>query len=234
MFVQTVSDARAILGGDVLGPAEIAATFGGAAAGDGPSIPFTRDELSAAHAGGEMLVLRVARVGDTPLTIRHMTERHPAAFDAKLLHQVGYQLKDEWGIALEPLAATEICTPGWALVRKSILDDSRNLPYDAQDEPLHSYAGTLAYVRAAHTEGVPRVAVARRSAVEAVYDTLLYFAVHKVRLLEKAWDWTSSRTIDGGYLNVGGFGPRGMQILSFSKAVRHGGLGVCPARRRVA
>jgi hypothetical protein len=64
--------------------------------------------------------------------------------------------------------------------------------------------------------------------VEGVYDTLLCFLARKVRLLEHSWDWSRSATLDGGYLNVGGFGATGMQILSFSRAIRHGRLGVCP------
>jgi len=68
----------------------------------------------------------------------------------------------------------------------------------------------------------------RRRAVEAVYDTVLSFAARGQRRLVKTWDWTSSVTLDGGIVNVGGFGERGLQILAFSPAVRHGALGVCP------
>jgi hypothetical protein len=116
---------------------------------------------------------------------------------------------------LEPLAATDTCTFGWALVRKEILDETRNLAYDEQDEVVTRH----------------RVDVRRRTAVEAVYDTLLHFGARHARLLETTWDWTKSRTVDGGYLNVGGFGSTGLQILSFSRAVRHAALGVCPTRQ---
>jgi hypothetical protein len=44
------------------------------------------------------------------------------------------------------------------------------------------------------------------------------------------WDWSSSRTIDGGFLNLGRFNDAGMQVFSYSRAVRHGQLGVCPTR----
>ena len=217
----SVQDARAILGGDVLGPEEAAAAFG--AHPRATAIPFCREDLVGAATRGEMLVLRVSQgENDTPLTLLRMVERFPEAFDQKLVRQMGYQLKDDWGIVNEPLAATLTCAPGWALVRKEILDESRNLTYDQQEAVLRHYAEHSAAV-----VGTMR----RRSGVEAVYDTLLYFVVRKVRLLTRSWDWSGSRTIDGGYLNVGGFGDRGMQILSFSRAVRHGGLGVCPTRQ---
>jgi len=217
-----VDEARALLGDDVLGAAEVVAAFGGAVAAvrDRP-IPFSEAELVAARDRGEMLVLRAAHnqqgVG---VTLLHMIERFPELFDQKLLRQVGYQLKDEWGILLEPLAATETCTDGWALVRKDILAETRNLPFDDQEPALRRYA-----------EQVRQEAVRRRTVVEAVYDSVVYCVARQKRLLEKSWDWSGSRTLDGGYLNVGGFGARGMQILAYSKAIRHGALGVCPTRQ---
>ena len=217
----SLTDARAILGDDVLGPDEIAAVFGTAASA--ARIPFSRDDLAGAARQGEMLVWRVTTDGNgAPLTLLYMVERLPEAFDQKLLRQMGYQLKDDWGIEREPLAATDRCAPGWALVRKEILDDSRNRTYDQQEVVLQRYAGSV---------GASAGSVRRRSGVEAVYDSVLYFAARKTRLLAQSWDWSSSATIDGGYLNVGGFGSSGLQILSFSRAVRHGGLGVCPTRQ---
>ncbi len=218
-------EARAVLGDDVLGAAELARVFGAmpAAALNEP-IPFTSDDVVAAHGAGEMLVLRVPRASDqAPLTLLQMIQRFPDAFDPKFLRQMGYQLKDDWGIEIEPLAATETCAPGWALVRKQILDESRNITFDEQDAVVRRYAERI---------GASQQVVRRRSAVETVYDTLLYLGARGTRLLENTWDWSGSRTIDGGYLNVGGFGARGIQILSFSRPVRHGNLGVCPMRRR--
>jgi hypothetical protein len=218
----SLDEARSLLGKDVLGPLEVAAAFGplSATEGDVP-VPYKRPELEAAKQAGEMLVLRIARAGDKPITIVDLIKRFPQAFDEKLLRQAGYQLKNDWGIELEPLAQEQTCTAGWALVRKDILDDTRNLAYDEQGSRLAHYAASLR---------VPPESVRRRTAIEAAYDTALAFAARGERLLENTWDWTSSETVDGGYLNVGGFGPRGMQVLSFSAAVRHGGLGICPTR----
>lgn len=218
----SLEDARRVLADDLLGPDEVAAAFGGAQP-PAPPIPFARDELTAARARGEMLVLRLAQVGDgQPLTLMHMLRHAPDAFDQKLLRQVGYQLKDEWGIELEPLAQTDTCTAGWALAAKAVLPETCNRAYDEQEPLLRRYA---------EVAGPFLASWRRRTAVEAVYDTLLYFTTRRVRLLEKTWDWTASRTLDGGYLHVGGFGPGGMQILAFSRAIRHGALGLCPTRQ---
>ena len=211
--VLKVSDAHAILGHDVLGADEAHAVFGVRV--EAPPLPFTTDELTAAKMASEMLVLRLAKDASAPLTLQHMIQHLPQCFDERYLRKMGYQLRDDWGIELEPLATTDTCAFGWALVRKDPLPETCNLAYDGQDEVV---------TRA-------RVDLRRRTAVEAVYDTLLYFGARHKRLLEKTWDWTKSRTIDGGYLNVGGFGPTGLQILSFSRAVRHGALGVCPTRQ---
>ncbi|MFI5398108.1 MAG: hypothetical protein ACHQ9S_21435 [Candidatus Binatia bacterium] len=215
----SVNQARAVLGDDVLGPEEVVNVFGPVSAPElRAELPFTSDALATARKGGMMLVLRLAQAEDRePLTIVKMLQRFPQAFDAKLAREMGYQLRDEWGIALEPLAAKETCTAGWALVRKAVLEDSCNLSYDEQDAAIRRYAAI-----------VGDAALRRRTAVEAVYDTLLYFEARKTRLLERSWDWSSSATLDGGYLNVGGFAAAGMQVLSFSRAVRHGQLGVCP------
>jgi hypothetical protein len=209
----SVNDARALLGDDVLGADDAANVFGTGV--DAPPIPFSSEELAVAKTAGDMLVLRLATVGNQPLTVQRLIQGFPQSFDERYLRKMGYQLRDDWGIELEPLAGTDTCTFGWALVCKDILADTRNLAYDEQDVVVETY----------------RNGVRRRSAVEAAYDTLLYFGARKVRLLETTWDWTGSRTVDGGYLNVGGFGAAGLQVLSFSRAVRHGALGVCPTRQ---
>jgi len=215
-----VETARRILGDDLLGPVEVRDVFGLEEAV--PPIPYSPAEIeSAASAGGELLVLRTQRAAGKPLTLLRLIERAPNAFDRHFLRKMGYQLKEEWGIELEPLANSETSAPGWMLVRKEILDETRNLPYEEQTEQMRGYA---------RSRRVHAGAIRRRSAVETAYDLVLYQAARGVRLLADTWDWTTSRTLDGGYLNVGGFGPNGMQVLSYSTAVRHGALGVCPSR----
>jgi len=219
MQTNTIEQARAVLGRDVLGPEEIGSVFGTAAITQPlAQIPFSPADLAVASERGMFLVLRTAASADeTALTILDLLRRFPGDFDPKLLRQVGYQLRDEWGIALEPLAATETCTAGWALVCKDVLPETLNASYDEQERPIKQFG-----------EMTGHGAFRRRTAVEAVYDTLLYAHTRELRLLERSWDWSSSATVDGGYLNVGGFAASGLQVLSFSRAVRHGQLGVCP------
>jgi len=108
----SLADARAILAHDLLGPDEIAQAFG-VPAPVSPPVPFSPEDLERARSEGEMLVLRLAQVvPDVPLTPLGLIERVPDAFDQARLRQMGYQLKEEWGIALEPLARTATCTTG--------------------------------------------------------------------------------------------------------------------------
>ncbi|MCK6556109.1 hypothetical protein L6Q96_16250 [Candidatus Binatia bacterium] len=213
-------EAQGIMGPGALGPDEVAAAFGASAVPLLPPIPFSAAELRAGRAAGEMLVLRTDRLAaDKPLTILAMIDRVPDAFDARALRTTGYLLKDEWGIALEPLAATDTCRAAWALVATDVLPASCNRPFDEQAAALARYTSE---------RGLPANALRRRTAVEAVYDTVLHFAAGRGRLLERTWDWTSSMTVDEGFLNIGGFGPTGMQIVGYSPGIRHGALGLCP------
>jgi hypothetical protein len=216
----SLDEARSLLGRSVLGPEEVGRAFGSIDDGVASlSIPYHREQIEAAVRRNQMLVLRAAKTADgTDLTIANMIERFPQAFDQALLRKAGYQLKADWGIELEPLAQTETCRDAWSLVSREILPETRNLAYDEQTSCLRRHAESV---------GAPPQAVRRRTAAEAIYDTLVAFTATEERLLEKSWDWSASKTVDGGYLNVGGFGSKGMQILSFSAAVRHGALGIC-------
>lgn len=211
--------ARSILGKHVIGAEEIAAVFGATVpAAQAETVPFSFAELEAACENGELLVLRSPRAGAEPITLLWLIRRFPEAFDGEFLKKMGYQLKSEWGIELEPLAASDTCAARWALVRREVLPASLNLNHAEQDEEIRQYAarrGTVGRTR-------------RRTAVEAAYDTIALHRATGERLLERSWDWTSSRTVDGGLLNVGHFDSRGMQVLSFSFGIRHGQLGVCP------
>lgn len=221
----TVSEAREILGRDCLTFEEVAAALGtspGKLPGDlgraAAMVPFSAADLMAAHRDGGILVFRLPRDTEGPLTIERLIQRFPKCFDPKILEKVGYALRDEWGILLEPLAKTDTCALGWHLSRKAPLEATCNLPYHDQDAVL-----------ATSGRGGER----RRTAVEAAMDLVLYHACRGEKLLAEAYDWTSSKTIDAGYLNVGGFGESGMTLVGFSAAVRHASLGICPTRGAV-
>jgi hypothetical protein len=219
----SIAAAREVLGSDVIGAEELEQVFGAVGeviGGRAHVVPFAVEELRRAKESGEMLILRAPRAGNEPLTLLSLIARFPDAFDPSFLRKVGYQLKDDWGIELEPLAAVEVCKPEWALLQPVILEATRNLSYDEQEAHVEEYA------RRRGASGGFR----RRTAIEIAFDTIVVYRTRGKRLLETSWDWSATRTLDGGYLNLGRFTDHGMQIFSYSQAVRHGQLGVCPTR----
>jgi hypothetical protein len=127
-------------------------------------------------------------------------------------------LKDEWTVGQEPFASTATCRPGWRLVHGAPIPATRNLNYEQQEAELARYADSLGLAGR----------LSRRTAIEAVYDTILLHRAHGIRLLERTWDWSSTPTQDGGYVTVGEFAADGLRIVGYSRAVRFGTLGVCP------
>ena len=216
-----LQSARAVLADDVLGVDELRRVFGPVDGLDNvalDSVPFDAEELQGAKARGEMLILRAPSSGGTPLTLLQLIQRFADAFDPGPLRKMGYQLKEDWGIELEPLAAKDTCRAGWFLVRKAVLPETCNLKYEEQDAHVARYPGS--------DTGTVR----RRTAIEIAFDVIAFQRARGEHLLATTWDWSSSRTNDGGYLNLGRFAGQGMQIFSYSTAVRHGCLGVCPNR----
>lgn len=226
MTIAGLDHAITALPGAVLGPREIEIALGidplaGLSAADRQAvetIPFGADDLARAKADGELLVLRVATLGDGPLTMLQLEARLAGSLNQKVHQGVGYQLRDEWTIDTQPFASSETCTTGWYLVRREALPATRNLGYRAQDAVLEALGATRA--------GVPR----RRSAVEIAYDTLLWHRARGERLLAGAWDWSRSPSNDQGLAALGEFGEAGLGVIAYSRAVRFDTLGVCPQR----
>ncbi len=217
MNVATLDEARRIFGGDLLGYAEIAEALRSdpcdalspaeRAAID--RLPFSSDLLVGAANDGMMLVLRIPRVSnDADLTILDFTSRLPGAGRLVTAPQTAW-------FAREPFAAEETCRLGWALVDKQPRPETQNLSYAEQDEVVGRRSERLGF------------ALRRRTAVEIVYDTLLYAASRGEHLLAKEWDWSSSQTTDDALVTVGEFGDEGLRLLGYSQAVRFYGLGVC-------
>ena len=180
------------------------------------SVPYARPVLEAARRRGDVLVYRTASDGQGPLTLVRLLERFPETVQPQLLKGVGYQLKDEWTVDGEPFAASATCRSGWRLVHQAPVPSTCNLNYEQQDAALSRYGASIG------------AALTRRSAIEAVYDTILLRRAHGTRLLERAWDWSETPTQDGGFITVGEFGEDGLRIVGYSRAVRFGTLGVCP------
>jgi len=224
--IEGLADAATVLGSAVLGPAELQQALGydplavltaderGAVA----RVPFTRADLERARGDAEMLVLRVPRDPDGPLTMIALSRRLAGGLDPKVHTGVGYMLRDEWTIDTQPFATTDTCSAGWWLVRRAPVPATYNRGHRAQDDMLAALGAVV--------EGRPR----RRSAVEIAFDTLLWHRVRGERLLADAWDWSRSPSNDQGYAALGEFGERGLGVIAYSRAVRFGTLGVCPQK----
>lgn len=211
------------LDGAVLGPRELAAALGfDPLAVLTPTertavarLPFSSADLERARAEGEMLVLRVPRDPEGPLTMLRLAARLDGGLDPAVHKGAGYLLRSEWTIDDQPFAAAETCPAGWWLVRREPLRTTLNRTYADQDAAL----GPAAPDR-------PR----RRSATEIAFDTLCWLKTHGQRLLAGSWDWSRSLTTDQGYAALGEFGTVGLRVTAYSRAVRFGTLGVCPQR----
>jgi hypothetical protein len=219
----SLAEAHELFGTAMLSPADVGRVLGMAPSQMSPDapqanerVPYDRATLQRARANGEVLVFRASAAGD-PLTLMRLLERFPEAVNPRLLKGVGYQLKDEWTVAQEPFASTSTCRAGWRLVHGAPIPTTCNLSYDLQSEALERYA---------ESRGL-RGRMSRRSAIEAVYDTVMLGRAHGTRLLEHGWDWSETPTEDGGYVTVGEFGAEGLHVLGYSRAVRFGTLGVC-------
>jgi hypothetical protein len=220
--IEGLDAARRALGGAVVGPAEVQAGLGfdplalldPAERAAVARVPFSTADLERARADGEILVLRVPRDPEGPLTMLRLAARLGSGLDPQVHKGTGYMLRPEWTIDDQPFATTETCAAGWALVARAPLRATLNRGYEEQDRAL----GT--------STGRPR----RRGAAEIAYDTLLWHRAHGERLLADAWDWSRSASTDHGYAALGEFGAQGLRVIAYSRAVRFGTLGVCAQR----
>src|SRR5262249_16994485 len=217
MPVVTVDEARAAIGGAMLGPDDIATVLG-----FDPlealstherhvvsDFPFSVADLSTARANGEFLVLRVPRDAHGPLTMLRLAERLAGGLDPQVAQGGGVLLGGHGTHGAQPLAAHGPRPAGGAAGRRG--------------RPVEG--GVVAEVAGGHA-GVP----GRRSGVEIAWDTLLWHRTHSERLLAGAWDWSRSESVDEGLVALGEFSDKGLGVIAYSRAVRFGTLGVCPQR----
>ena len=220
-----LAEAREIFGSLILSPVDVAALLGTEPQRllDGRSdvldrVPYDATTLRAAQTRGDVLIFRTATDGSAALTLLRMIERFPETVQPRLMNGVGYQLKDEWTVGQEPFAKTATSAIGWRLVHRAPVPATCNLSYEQQTSALARYADSLGLSGR----------LARRSAIEAAYDTVLMARARGIRLLEHTWDWSDTPTEDGGFVTVGEFGADGLSVLGYSRAVRFGTLGICP------
>jgi hypothetical protein len=211
----TIDGAKRIFGSDLLGLADVEAVFGGDVVAfstrEEPApiaeLPFDRDTLMRAADEGMMLVFRTpGATSGNRLTVASLAGRFPGTRAPSG--------EAPWFVR-ERFANDDVCAVGWALVDKDSRSETRNLSYVEQDAALARRSERVGF------------ALRRRTAVEIVYDTLLYAASRGERLLETGWDWSSTMTLDGGAVTAGQFDDAGLRLLAYSKAVRFDSLGVC-------
>jgi len=224
--IEGLAEATAALGGAVLGPAELASALGfdplavltAEERAAVQRVPFGPADWERARREGELLVLRVPRDPEGPLTMLRIAARI-GGMNPRVHEGVGYLLRDEWTIDPQPFAKDETPTAGWFLVRRAPVRDTLNVFYREQDEALERLGLPT-------RAGVPR----RRSAVEVAFDTLAWHKARGERLLASCWDWSRSPSSDGGLVALGEFGEHGLGCIAYSRAVKHNALGVCAQR----
>jgi hypothetical protein len=202
-------EARRLFGADLIDSEALRALLGGDL-GDVPAVPFARDVAIAARESGCLLVFRPAALRDgAPITLAALAGLAAGRGDGLK----AFAGDDPWFVD-DATANADTVEPGWALIAKEPWRETLNQTYLRGEEALRARAGTLPW--------------RRRRAPEIAFDVLAYAAARGTRLLADRWDWSSTQSHDGGLVNLGNFGDAGLDVLSYSKAVKHGALGICP------
>lgn len=208
MTTLSLDEARSLFGDDLLDADAIRALLG-AHPETNPAIPFSREVAAAAKDAGCLLVLRPQSLpGVGPVTLGGLAE-----LCAKREGFAAFASEDPW-FADDSSVNAITAEPGWALVAKEPWRETLNLVYDRAEEALRRRAADAPW--------------RRRRAAEIAFDALAYAAARGKHLLADRWDWSSTPSHDGALVNVGAFGTKGLDVLSYSKAVKHGALGICP------
>jgi len=202
-------DAARLFGTDLIGASALRGLLGADVAA-APPIPFTRDVAETAHRDGCLLIYRVAALADgRPLNLATLAQLTSGRSDGL----VAFAAEDAWYLQDATVNAA-VPEAGWALVAKEPWRETCNQVYVRGEEALRRRAGDQPW--------------RRRRAPEIVLDTLAYAAARGTHLLADTWDWSSTSSHDGGLLNIGSFKESGLDVLAYSKAVKHGALGICP------
>lgn len=201
-----IDGARRIFGGSMIGPEQVAQLLGEPCDAAGP-LALDASTAEQAAASGCACIWRPARTASgKPVTMALLHERTAAARGR------GFRGDEPWWLE-QPSALEETPEAGWAIFHRVPIGSTLNRTFDAGSAELERFAGGRPW--------------RRRRAVEIALDTLVA-ALAGQRLLESTWDWSASPSTDGGLLNLGGFGPEGLEVLAYSRAVKHGALGICP------
>jgi hypothetical protein len=195
-----------------------------------PSFPYTEEDLQVAKFNDEMLVLRpgvmLREERKEPITLiefRELFKRDPLGKMQTLFYSFRSDAYDWYKKELPATQPGEI-NLGWSLVKKNVLDGSTDTNWDDQEKLLRQYG------RGLKRKGAKNISIRRRTAVEAVYDELLYYINTGKRLLPYKLDWGQSRTSTGRFICVGYFASGGLNVSAFRPKEPNSTTGVCPCR----
>jgi DNA polymerase III delta prime subunit len=191
-----------------------------------PPIPYTERDLQVAKELGEMLVVRpetMFRDGkEIPLTLIELK----ALFDKDPLRNLIQVFKPKMGdwtggpqwYEKEKFATQPVDIKlKWALVKKDGLSagdqyHSKCGQWDAQEQSLRQYEVDL------RKRGAEHAFVHRRTATEAVFDSLLYYVNTGERLLRSKFDCCKTLQSGGDFVSVGDFDSMsGIGVAFFKK-----------------
>lgn len=185
-------EAKRLFGNDFLGP-EAFSIFLGEDDLFGPTlvaehlhessrIPFSTAELMRAKFLGMILMFRIShdKYGNA-LTIRYLRE-------VCMQREVFGQGKEQPWYATEGFAHNEVPHSGWSLVRKKAIPGSLDRTWQDQSEILKRWT--------AENHILPEI-IRRRTAVEAVYDVLLYYGQNRESEVDLLYDWTATLSSEG-------------------------------------
>ena len=195
-----------------------------------PPLPYGEQDLQLAKQNGEMLVLRAANKrqakSEIPLTIVDFREFFRQDPDHKL-DTPFYTFRsnaNDWypseGFAAKP-GEIQLC---WTLVKKEIMKNSTDKNWSKQEDLLKDYVSDLKRKGATNTE------VRRRTAMEAIWDTMLYYANTGEQLLGDKYDWTNSLASNDNRVHVGAFASDGLHVNGWLPRSSREDIGVCPSR----
>lgn len=195
-----------------------------------PPLDCNERDLEVAKQNGEMLDLRIPlqRVngqeeGITMMNFRELFRQDPTGNIATLFYSFRPDASDWYPTEDFAKLAGEIKLE-WSFVKKEVLNGSTSKTWNQQENLLKKYGED------SQRKGASRTNIGRRTAMEVVWDTLLYYTNTGERLLDGKYDWTKSFASYGRLVLVGAFVSGGLGVYRWSPGRSHPRLGVCPSR----
>lgn len=196
---------------------------------DTPPLPFSETDLALAKENEEMLVLRSGGMRldgkSIPISLinfRELFRKDPRNDGQRMFYSESRNPNDWYGGEGFATSINEIRT-GWALVKKEVLADSTGRDWNQQEHSLRAYSDAL------RRSGGLQTAVSRRTATEAVWDTMLNYVINGKPASDN-YDWTQTRASDNRFVCIGEYRTRGLEVNGYTFDYSAPYLGVRPSR----